>query len=77
MSAHTSGLDAFALPASELRPEILVQRLLLPLLPKPQRLASFQITHYRQKFIVFAPVDLVHPICFSAGLRRRWSHRSK
>jgi hypothetical protein len=32
---HTGGLDAYALPASELRPEVLVQRLLLPLLPKP------------------------------------------
>src|SRR6266496_6635985 len=32
---HTGSLDAFALPASELRPEILVQRLLLALLPKP------------------------------------------
>src|SRR5664280_511334 len=56
---HAGGLDAFALPASELGPEILVQRFLLPLLPNPERLAGFQITHYRQKFIVFAPVDLV------------------
>ncbi len=32
---HTSGLDALPLPASELRPEVLVQGLLLPLLPKP------------------------------------------
>src|SRR5678815_4667877 len=35
----TGSFDAFALPASQLRAEILIQRLFLPVLPKPQRLA--------------------------------------
>src|SRR5438874_1741285 len=64
---HASRLDAFALPASELRPEILVQRFPLPFLPKPERLAGFQIAHYRQKLVLFPPVDLVH-----AHLLQRW-----
>ena len=54
-------------PRLQLRPEVLVQRLLLPLLPKPQRLAGFQIAHYRQKLVLLPPVDLIH-----AHLFQRW-----
>src|ERR1700733_5284006 len=65
---HTGRLDALALPSAELGSEVFVQRPLLPLLAKPERLASFQITHYRQKLILLPPVDFVHSHLFQRWL---------
>jgi hypothetical protein len=55
----TRRLNAFPLPTDQLGTEILIQRLLLPLLAKPQRLAGVQIAHHGQKLVFLAPVDLI------------------
>src|ERR1039458_8373696 len=41
--------------------KVFIQRLLLALLPKPQRLRSFQMAHHRQKLVLLAPVQFIHP----------------
>jgi hypothetical protein len=70
---HTRGLDAAPLPATQLLPEELIQRLLLPLPPKPQRLGSFQVAHHSEKLLFLPHMDLVHAHwsqCRSAPLGR-------
>jgi hypothetical protein len=64
---YTDSLNAFSLPADQLATEVLVQRLLLPLLAKPQRLGRFQIAHHRQELVFLATVDLIH-----THLPQRW-----
>jgi hypothetical protein len=53
-------LDAFALAAPHLRFKELVQRFLLPLHAKPQRLTGLQVAHHRQKLVALAAVNLIH-----------------
>src|SRR5207245_10378323 len=55
----TRCLGPFPLPAHQLAAKDIVQRLLLPLLAEPQRLARFQIAHHRQKLALLALVDLI------------------
>src|ERR1035441_4836547 len=56
---YTHRRNAFPLPADQLGAEILIQRLLLPLFAKPQRLAGFQIAHHGQELVFLAPIDLI------------------
>jgi hypothetical protein len=74
---HAARFDASALSASQLRSEELVQRLLLPFLAKPQGLAGLQIAHYRKKFVVLPPVNLIHTHLPESWLAPRCRHRSR
>src|ERR1035441_609313 len=60
MSTQTASI-ALPLPADQLATKELVQRLLLPLLAKPQRFAGFQIAHHGQEFTFLAPVQFIDP----------------
>src|SRR5450432_1565935 len=53
-------LQPFPLPADQLATKEIIQRLLLALPAKPQRLARFQIAYHRQELALLAPVDFVH-----------------
>src|ERR1019366_2110075 len=55
----------------------LVQRLLLPLLAKPQRLAGLQIANHRQEFAFLARYNSSTPMRRNAGFRRLAFHRSR
>jgi hypothetical protein len=57
---HATGLNASAPPSAQLRPEELLQRFLLSVSAKPQRLASLQIAHHREKLVALSSVDLIH-----------------
>src|ERR1022692_2907676 len=58
---HTHRLNPAALSNAQLATKTIIQRLLLALLPKPQRLPSLQIAHHRQKLVPLPLVQLVHP----------------
>src|ERR1039457_2058843 len=47
------------LAASQLGAKVFIHRLLLALLPKPQRLPSFQIAHHCRKLVLLAPVPFI------------------
>jgi len=53
------GLDAAPLPRAQFLIEEFVQRLFLPLPPKPQRLTRFQVAHHRQEFLFSSQMDFV------------------
>lgn len=57
---HAGGCDASALSRRQLRLKELVQGLLLPLPPEPQRLAAIQIAQQRQEFFRLSRVNLVY-----------------
>src|SRR5471030_265370 len=59
---RSSSYATYQLAAKEI-----VQRLLLPLLAEPQRLARLQIAHHRQKLILLTLIDLI-----DAHLPQRW-----
>src|ERR1022692_4075132 len=69
---HAHRLDPFPLAASQLGAKVFIQRLLLALLPKPQRLRSFQIAHHRQKLVPLPLVQLVHPPCVATAASAGW-----
>jgi hypothetical protein len=57
---HARRFDASPLPGAQLDLEELVQGLLLPLPPKPQRLAALQVASYGQEFLFLAQVDFIY-----------------
>src|SRR5450756_624120 len=58
---HAYRLDPFPLPADQLATEVIIQRLLLPLPAKPQRLARFRIAYHPPYLVLLSPVDYTHP----------------
>jgi hypothetical protein len=64
---HARCLDPLPLATHQLAAKELIQRLLLPLLAEPQRLARLQIAHHRQKLVLLALVDLI-----DTHLSQRW-----
>ena len=57
---HASRLNPLALRCAQLRPEELIQGVFLPLPAEPKRFTRFQIAHYRDEFIRFPQINLIH-----------------
>src|SRR5215813_597393 len=64
---NAARLNALTAPPAQLRPEELIRRLPFWVSAEPQRLAGFQIAHYRQKLVALTPGNLTH-----AHLPQRW-----